>query len=335
MEQGGITVVDGADPRVRERCLFPAEDRVWLIEAQDPGASPLGFARRERERIRALLRTHGAVLLRGFGVGDAAAFEDLVLVFHDRMLDYRYGSSPRTRTLRNVFTSTEYPASQVIPLHNEMSYTTEWPRTIWFFSEICATAGGETPLADSHRVFDAIPQDVRERFLRHGVRYVRNYTDTFDLRWQQVFQTTSREEVERYCASRGIRCEWIGEDLRTMEVCQAAWRHPDDGRWLWMNQAHLFHVSHLEPGLRALMEESYAPDELPRNATFGDGSPIPDDDLEAVRAAYRTHQLAFPWQPLDVLLVDNLGMAHGRGTFEGARRVLVAMGESLDSLRSG
>jgi alpha-ketoglutarate-dependent taurine dioxygenase len=273
------------------------------------------------------------VLLRGFDVPDADAFEGIVKIFHREILDYRYGSSPRTRTRNNIFTSTEFPASEVIPLHNEMSYTTEWPRKIWFYSEICAAADGETPLADSHRVFEAVPPAVRQRFMAHGVRYVRNYTGMFDLPWQKTFQTGSRVEVERYCAHRGITCEWLGDDhLRTIETCQAAWPHPDDGRWLWLNQAHLFHVSNLQPDLRALLEESFGPDELPRNATFGDGSPIPDDDLRAVRQAYAEHTLSFAWERGDVLLVDNLAMAHGRNRFRGERRVLVAMGEPLDAL---
>jgi alpha-ketoglutarate-dependent taurine dioxygenase len=194
---------------------------------------------------------------------------------------------------------------------------------------------GQTPLADSHRVHERIPPEVRERFNAHGVRYVRNYAGTFDLSWQKTFQTESREAVERYCASRRIQCEWISPDhLRTTETCQATLRHPDDGRWLWLNQAHLFHTSAMKPDVREVLEDSFAPEDLPRQAWFGDGSPISDDDLDAVRRAYDAETLSFPWQRGDVLLVDNLAMAHGRNRFTGSRRVLVAMGEAFDGLTS-
>jgi alpha-ketoglutarate-dependent taurine dioxygenase len=318
---------------VRESTLFEHADRVHCVHAQGAGLSASAYAATHRERLLNRLKTSQAVLFRGFDVPETRAFEDLVEVFHREMLDYRYGSSPRTRLKGNIFTSTEFPASEVIPLHNEMSYTTEWPRKIWFYSEVCATSNGQTPLADSHRVHQCISPAVRDRFNAHGVRYVRNYSGSIDLSWQKTFQTQSREAVDRYCASRRIHCEWLTPDhLRTTEICQATARHPDDGRWLWLNQAHLFHTSALKPEVRELFEESFAPEDLPRQAWFGDGSPIGDDDLAEVRRAYDAHTLSFLWQQGDVLLVDNLAMAHGRNHFTGHRRVLVAMGEPLDGL---
>lgn len=317
----------------REFTLFECVDRIHCVQALHPCASARDYALRHRERLLGRLKSAQAVLFRGFAVPGSQAFEELVEVFHREMLDYRYGSSPRTRLKGNIFTSTEFPSAEVIPLHNEMSYTSAWPRKIWFYSELCAQVGGQTPLADSHRVHERIPAAVRARFNAHGVRYVRNYTDAFDLSWQKTFQTDSREEVERYCASRRIQCEWLSADhLRTIETCQATLQHPDDGRRLWFNQAHLFHTSALKPEVREVLEEGFEPEDLPRQAWFGDGSPIADEDLQAVRQAYDAETLSFPWQPGDVLLVDNLAMAHGRNRFSGSRRVLVAMGEPLDGL---
>ncbi len=242
-----MTVCPVENVAAREYTLFEAVSRVHCVQALSPSLSATAYARVHQAHLLDRLKSHQAVLFRGFDVPDANAFEELVEVFHREMLDYRYGSSPRTRMKGNIFTSTEFPSAEVIPLHNEMSYTTEWPRKIWFYSEVCAETGGQTPLADSHRVHERIPPEVRERFNAHGVRYVRNYTGTFDLSWQKTFQTESREAVERYCASRRIQCEWISPDhLRTTETCQAALRHPDDGRWLWLNQAHLFHTSAIE-----------------------------------------------------------------------------------------
>jgi alpha-ketoglutarate-dependent taurine dioxygenase len=94
---------------------------------------------------------------------------------------------------------------------------------------------------------------------------------------------------------------------------------------VWFNQAHLFHISTLEPELREVLRETYGEDGLPRNAHLGDGGPIPDADLTAIRAAYARASLVLPWRPGDVMLVDNLLMAHGREPFTGDRRILVAM----------
>ncbi len=64
---------------------------------------------------------------------------------------------------------------------------------------------------------------------------------------------------------------------------------------------------------------------LPRNAYFGDGSPIPDADLDAVRAAYAAETIAFPWQAGDILVLDNVLAAHGRRPFQGTRKIVVGM----------
>ncbi|WP_374050058.1 TauD/TfdA family dioxygenase [Paenibacillus larvae] len=62
------------------------------------------------------------------------------------------------------YTSTEYPANQYIPLHNEMSYTTNWPIKIWFYAVQTAKKGGETPLADSRKVYECIDPSIRKMF---------------------------------------------------------------------------------------------------------------------------------------------------------------------------
>ena len=66
-------------------------------------------------------------------------------------------------------------------------------------------------------------------------------------------------------------------------------------------------------------------EEMPRNARFGDYSPIPDRDLQQIREAYNQSKLVFPWRAGDVLLLDNMRMAHGRLPYTGPREVAVCM----------
>src|SRR6185295_11544764 len=112
--------------------------------------------------------------------------------------------------------------------------------------------GGETPIADSRKVYARIDPAIRERFIaKGGVKYVRNYGTGIDLPWQEVFQTDDKAQAEHYCQKAGITFEWRGPDwLRTSQVCQAVATHPKTGDVVWFNQAHLFHVSSLPPAIR-------------------------------------------------------------------------------------
>jgi alpha-ketoglutarate-dependent taurine dioxygenase len=193
---------------------------------------------------------------------------------------------------------------------------------------VSASEGGATPLADSREVYRRIAPALRERFARKRVMYVRNYGNGLDLPWQEVFATSDRRAVESFCRRAGISWEWKDDgELRTRQVCQAVAVHPQTGATVWFNQAHLFHVSNLEPSVREGLLAVFEADELPRNAFYGDGTPIEPSALAEVREVYRELALEFAWQAGDVLLLDNMLVAHGRAPFRGARKVLVAMAE--------
>ena len=89
----------------------------------------------------------------------------------------------------------------------------------------------------------------------------------------------------------------------------------------------MFHTSNLEPSVRESLLAEFKEDELPRNAFYGDGSPIESSVLEEVREVYRRASVAFPWRKGDILMLDNFLASHGRNPFVGPRSVLVAMAE--------
>jgi len=285
------------------------------------------WAPRNRETIETHLREHGAVLFRGFSLDGVAGFERLVGdLFAEPLLAYTYRSTVRSRVSGRIYTSTEYPADQTIPQHNENAYTTTWPGHLLFHCLVAAEEGGETPLADSHAVYEQIDPAIRTRFEERGVCYVRNYRPDMDIPWQTVFQTEDRAEVTRYCEAHGIDCDWKTEDwLQTRQVCQAVIDHPVSGRPLWFNQAHLFHVSNLGPEIAASMIADFGEANLPRNATYGDGTPFDEAELAMIREVYARQQVRLPWEKGDVLLLDNMQVTHGRAPFRGDRKVVVGM----------
>jgi len=322
----GMTVESGS--RLSVQPLLADSVLPLLVQAETDPALCLPAL---LELARARLHEVGGLLLRGFDVLGERAFQQLVRSFGHELLSYEFGSTPRKAVEQGVYTSTEYPAHQVIPLHNEQSYTLQWPLKIWFHCVQPCAEGGETPIADSRLIYQRLDPALRQRFADRRLMYVRNYGNGLDLPWQQAFNSEDRQEVEAFCRANRIDFEWKSDgELRTRQVCQAVARHPVSQDMVWFNQAHLFHVSNLAPavreGLLAVLED---PLELPRNVYYGDGSALEESALDEIRGVLDDCTLRFPWQQGDVLMLDNMLVAHGRASFKGARKVIVAMAEPM------
>ena len=70
------------------------------------------------------------------------------------------------------------------------------------------------------------------------------------------------------------------------------------------------------------------------NACFGDGSLIDDEAVFQVHNAYTMEAIELPWRKGDILLLDNMLIAHGRNCFAGDREVLLAMGNPYHSMQA-
>jgi alpha-ketoglutarate-dependent taurine dioxygenase len=209
-----------------------------------------------------------------------------------------------------------------------MSYSHNWPTKIWFYCAEPARHGGRTPITDDRKVFDLIDPEIKERFLNKKIMYVRNYGEGLDLSWQEAFQTTDSAVVEEYARNSRMTCEWRdGDRLRTRAVRQVVATHPRTRETLWFNHAHMFHISNVEPATREALLSQFAEDELPRNAFYGDGTPIESSILEEIRDIYQNTSVRFAWQRGDIMLLDNFLSSHGREPFVGPRKVLVTMAE--------
>ncbi|MHB8270107.1 TauD/TfdA family dioxygenase [Bradyrhizobium sp.] len=298
------------------------------IEPSQPDIDLAAWVGYNRARIEAELLRYGAVLFRGFSVRSATEFWAVVDAHKVELMHYAESATPRVEVGDRLYTSTEFPADQTISLHNENSSAAIWPMKLWFYCEQTAQRGGETSIADVRRVLARIPDEVRDMFARKGWAVVRNYGDGVGLPWRVAFNTNEREEVERYCALNEVERQWKDENrLRTIQRRPAIRTHPATGESVWFNHMVFWHPSSLDPVVRRTLEAEFDPLDLPYSTFFGDLSPIHDDVVAAVREAYDAETIAEPWQVNDVLLVDNMLVAHGRRPFEGKRRVLVMMGQ--------
>jgi alpha-ketoglutarate-dependent taurine dioxygenase len=303
-----------------------------VFEAAGPGVDLASWIDGHQAMLETRLLETGAILFRGFDIASAERFRATAQRMTPGLIDYRERAASRSEVSSQVYTSTEFPADQYIPLHHEMSYSHNWPEKIWFCCMQPAEERGATPIAQERVVTAGLPARITAPFIEKQVMYVRNFGRHLDLTWQEAFQTTDRQDVERYGAASGMQIEWLDDDrLRTRQVRQAVVRHPRTGEQLWFNHTHLFHVSSLGDDMSRELLRQFAPDDLPRHALYGDGSAIDPGLLNEIRHHYMACAQIFTWRTGDMLLLDNFLVAHGREPFRGPRRVLVAMADLYTS----
>ena len=274
--------------------------------------------------LDARLQHHGAILFRDFTLKSASEFADLISTICRRPMDYSDQSSPRTKIGEKIYTSTDHPCDQKILMHNELSYSANWPMRLFFYCEQEPEAGGETPLADSRQVLAHLSDATRSRFREKGIRYRRRLTPELGLSWQSVYQTNDRAEVEEFCRENGVDLEWNGDnDLTITFTRDAIQKHPVTGEEVWFNHGYFFNAFNLDPDVRALLSE----EAWPFNTFYGDGAPIEEEVLMEIREAFEKAIYSFPWRNGDLVILDNMLVAHGRNAYRGDRMIRVAMSE--------
>ena len=311
----------------RETQSFSRGKLPVVLQPANGNADLASVAGAHKDFVGSKLIEHGAVLFRGFDTGSVSAFDKFTRsICSDLFVEN--GEHPRENITGSVYTPVFFSPERKLLWHNENTFNYCWPQKIWFCCVQPAEHGGETPIVDSRKVFECMDSAILERFMRHGVMYVRNYGDGPGLSWQQVFRTSDRAEVEKYCRENLIEFEWKDRDrLRTRSTRPAAIPHPVTGEYCWINQAQHWHLSCLDDQTREALLAVFAEEDLPRTCYYGDGSSIADEDMRSICQLYNQLEVSFPWQSGDVLMVDNISTAHARNAFSGDRKLLVAMGE--------
>lgn len=318
-----------AAPGLRTADLLPGKRLPLLLEPASGDLDLAAWARQHRGWIEDRLRERGALLWRGFGIASVAAFESFALAVCENLFG-EYGDLPSAAGGDKVYQSTPYPADKTILFHNESSHMHRWPLKQMFFCLQPSQQGGETPIVDCREMLRTLPANVVQRFAEKQLLYIRNFTPGLDVSWQDFFHTADRAAVEAYCRGAGIDCAWTEGGLRTRQRAVAVARHPVTGEDVFFNQVQLHHASCLEPELREALAALFPEEDFPRHVVYGDGSAIEDWVMGEVSRAYWSSAVSFPWRQGDILMLDNMLVAHARNPYAGPRRIVVAMGEMFE-----
>ncbi|QMU80472.1 TauD/TfdA family dioxygenase [Streptacidiphilus sp. PB12-B1b] len=293
-----------------------------------PGAGAR-WAAAERVRVRSLLAEHGAVLLRGLGIRSAAEVAQYALALGITPMAERERFATRREYPDGGQSASEWPPDEQLCLHHELSYAAEVPSVLLFGCLTAPAAGGATVVADGAEVLRLLPPELAARFRAKGWQLTRNYREV-GVSLYESFGTEDPQAIGAYCRAEAIGFEWLPDAvLRTRQRRAAVLTHPATGEEVWFNQAAFLNELTLDPMIRAYLTEVYGPDAMPFTTAYGDGTPIPPQDVAAVNEAYRLATRREPWQQGDLLLVDNLRTAHGREPYEGEREVAVVLGDPV------
>ncbi len=300
-----------------------------MLRAEANG-DPAHWAGEHRESLRAAVAEHGAVLVRGLGLRDAAEVGTVVRRLVTGLMADREVFASRQPQAEGIYSSSTWPANQPMCMHHELSYTLEFPSLMLFACLRAPAEGGATGVADAEAVLNALPPELVSRFEREGWLLTRTYNDEIGASVAEAFGTEDRSAVESYCRANAIAFEWQDDGgLRTRQRRSAVVRHPVTGRRCWFNQIAFLNEWTLDPEVREFLVDVYGADALPFNTRFGNGDPVGPEVVQLLNEVYEAHTAREPWQDGDLLLVDNIRTAHSREPFEGPREVVVAMADPV------
>lgn len=289
------------------------------------------WAEGSRDAVRALVAEHGSVLVRGLEASDASRIGTVFRRLANDLLTEKEAFAPRQAYSEGVYSSTKWPANQQMCMHHELSYRLQFPGLMLFACLQAPTQGGATAVADSAAVLHSLPVELVQRFERYGWLLTRTYNDEIGASYAEAFGTDDRSAIESYCRANAIAFEWQPDDgLRTRQRRSAVIRHPVTGERCWFNQIAFLNEWTLAPEIREYLVDVYGADGLPFNTWYGNGEPITEDVVQLLNEVYEANTAREPWQPGDLMLVDNVRTAHSREPYSGPREVVVALADAVN-----
>jgi Taurine catabolism dioxygenase TauD, TfdA family len=290
----------------------------------------VAWLRHARPLLGRMLRDPGAALLPGLPVrspADVAAVRDALV---DRAHDGQEPFAPRRHLGRGVYADYHWPPDRVLCPQHEQSYRLNVPRLVLLACLRPATEGGQTLLADSRRVLAHLPAGLVERLRRHGWLMVRTFRDRIGVPWRDAFGVADEVALAAALNRELVAHRWLHDGaLRTVRLRPAIIHDPDTGEACWFNHAAFLNEWGLDPLERQVLREAFGADGLTLNSFAGDGTPLAADEVAAIDGVYERLSVPVPLAAGDVLVLNNILVAHGRRSYTGKRDVALAMGDPV------
>ena len=305
------------------------------------------------------LDRYGAILFRGFEVESAEQFQKVLELLNVQLESvYHFGSAHRVRITDKVFTSSEAPPDMIIAPHNELNMVPVRPSVLAFFCQVQPALYGETPIINTEKLFYNLSPSLQHKignFPQRFVRYVPNHL------LEIVFEGLSREEITKLLQEQGFDFNWE-EDGSIYFECSyiPLFTHPRTSRLCFclsivdclvsrewyrnIGQRYSFGQSLYYNWLPAKLYKSFQQG-LTTAATVVDGSQkrtstlntyflnedgqctnLTEAEAKELGKAEWQNAVIFQWKQGDILVIDNLQVAHSRLNTKLPRKILTAFG---------
>lgn len=315
-----------------------------------------------RTELLEILHRNGAILLRNCNIENIRDFHRVLEVievlpagnheYYGEVIRNKIGSHGREVTLVG-------DDDVVIP-HTEAYYWYRQPKYISFYCEQSDCEAGETPLFDCAGIMKSIPSDLLGKL--KGAKVLMQYIYASESRtrasrqyptvqlkntWQRIFETRDKKEVERELDRDDVEFCWMNNDeLLVKVVTDLISKHPATGQLCFRGVRYPSRSNHeymlkefIKPRLgdrtygtlAALLFKFRSSD--PRRYFWTDS--IVDMELSKreendLTEAYFKNCSIFRWKTGDMILIDNLKMAHARLNVDAHRKICIFIGEYFD-----
>ena len=292
-----------------------------------------------RKQLDELILREGGIVLRGFPMKTAQDFNQIAQLFPAYGGGYVGGNTPRKTVEGRVMEATQLGPEVRINLHQEMAYLKTYPPRIAFFCRLKAASGGETTIASMRQITEWLPAWLRPLLEQHGVRGVSNFaapgsdggkriTDNYDDKtWESSYGSNSKAEVDEICKGMGQQPIWNKDgSLTVMTDMPAFATHPVTGERFYRSILHVNYLTYeYNPlGMRR-REAMIAAGKLPTGFRLGNGHELTREESRELEQVVEEARVVWDWEEGDLMILDNLQVAHGRERFTGERETLVSL----------
>lgn len=258
-----------------------------------------------RDDLRKGLNNGGALLLRDFDTS-VAEFSALVERVSDRV------SLDPARTFNGRVAQKVDAGTDAVGLHLENGNSPFNSSYAWFFCEEAPRQGSRTTVCDGTRVWRALPQSTRLRFMQSPIEYSRRVSEE---RWKTLVMHTLRCHSQDEVSFSDLEALCAGTDTGLI--------HHDNGDISYIYRTAAVYVT--DGGDIAFANSILGPSynyETPVIRFSDNGEEIDRGLRRQLQVVMESVTEEVPWQDGDILLVDNCRTMHGRRRIEDTRRTI-------------